>query len=344
MIKDNQAPSDVYGLWTGSESLNAPSTGLLVVGGYDRSRVGGEWTNVTFPEGCPGACVTVTNMTYDYEGGSLALMSDHSEDFSVRLDSTFPYMSLPQPVFDRFSSATNATWNDTWEQLSYERTHEPSGNLSVTLSNGFQTSIVASEYSRTPRTYNAKGTFTFVNESQSVSVVINISSSSRTQYWGLPYLGSVYLLVDYKEQEFQIAAARRAPYTNDDGPDIVPICAAVSNSTADANATAPATTPTPNHHKSHTGAIAGGVVGGVVGLALILGLGFLLWRRRRKSKSPSELAGTPLEKKRTTEMSNTEISELHGKTPAELGAGTDGFKELSGSSAPTEFASDSSRR
>ena len=54
-----------------------------------------------------------------------------------------------------------------------------------------------------------------------------------------------------------------------------------------------------NRHTTNVGAIAGGVVGGVVGLALIAGLAYWLWRRRRatkaKSLAPSAvyLASTP---------------------------------------------------
>lgn len=39
---------------------------------------------------------------------------------------------------------------------------------------------------------------------------------------------------------------------------------------------------------SHAGAIAGGVVGGVVGLALLLALGYLFLRRRRRAVSQTE--------------------------------------------------------
>jgi hypothetical protein len=42
------APSQVFGLWPGSRSVN-PQDGLLVIGGYDRSRMSSNFTQ--FPVG-----------------------------------------------------------------------------------------------------------------------------------------------------------------------------------------------------------------------------------------------------------------------------------------------------
>lgn len=63
--------------------------------------------------------------------------------------------------------------------------------------------------------------------------------------------------------------------------------------------TATATPQSGSKSDSHTGAIAGGVVGGVIGLAAIIGIIFLILRRRRKNKqtgaepSRAELAHNP---------------------------------------------------
>ncbi|KAL8955754.1 MAG: hypothetical protein Q9193_006509, partial [Seirophora villosa] len=99
----------------------------------------------------------------------------------------------------------------------------------------------------------------------------------------------------------------------------------------------PDPSPTPSSSSNNTGGIAGGVVGGVVGVALIAGVIYFLYRRRRNSYSK------PGRGSDTTELQGNDhaLQEFNGKHGAGYYAGgdkTDGrrFEELPHEQKPTE--------
>ncbi|KAI4115378.1 MAG: hypothetical protein LQ345_004014 [Seirophora villosa] len=99
----------------------------------------------------------------------------------------------------------------------------------------------------------------------------------------------------------------------------------------------PDPSPTPSSSSKNTGGIAGGVVGGVVGVALIAGLAYFLYRRKRNGYSK------PGKGSDTTELRGNDhaLQDFNGKHGAGYYAGgdkTDGrqFQELPHEQKPTE--------
>ena len=153
--------------------------------------------------------------------------------------------------------------------------------------------------------------------------------------WGRPYLSMNYIIFDYSRNQMQLTPAQRTlnAYAGL-GSQYTPVCEPKKITSQ---------TPTSISSNSggrgsnHAGAIAGGVVGGVVGLALILGLGwFLLRRRRRQNKNGTgfhdkpELESTqaPGAAMKKESIATTLGGELDSGAYAEMDAGQSPKQEL----------------
>ncbi|RMZ77754.1 hypothetical protein DV737_g4220, partial [Chaetothyriales sp. CBS 132003] len=288
-----EAPSEVWGLWPGTRNIYEPEEGLLVIGGYDISRVNGEWTEFPTYENC-ATCVVVEQMTYVWEGGSTSLLANSSDYLAIGLEPFSKGLSLPQYMFEKFATASEGTYDPDLELLTYDIDNPPTGNISVTLSNGYQTTILSQEIFSKPRTYNSEGVYSITNDSVIISVISNDTDPRYVASWGMPFLTMNYILMDYESQLFKMAPAIRGDASLVGSPVISTICgAALPTGTGDSPTNSQSSTPipttTPNGHKSHTATIVGSVVGGVVGLALILcGFGYLFWRSNRKNRAAKQ--------------------------------------------------------
>jgi hypothetical protein len=324
VVAADLAPSRAFGLWTGSRSIDNPVDGSLVVGGYDTARVEGGFTTFpTFPN-C-ATCVVVTNITYEYPGGSASLFSNSTEHLQVGLQPFAHTLEVPQNVFENFAKVSNGTYSPLYGLLVYDPADPQLGNLSITLQNGYTTTIPAEEIFSLPRHYDKAGTYAISNGSVLLSGIQNYSTPNYLPNWGVPFLTMNYLFLNYDTDEFKLAPAYRDPYDSSEGALITPACsglAPTSTSITSSPTTSPTTslvTPTPTSSppsKSHTGAIVGGAVGGVAGLALVLGLLFFLFRRRKgaaaaaSTPAPTSAAEKGDRFSAVTSTSPTEVSEL----------------------------------
>ncbi|EHY57013.1 hypothetical protein HRR83_001922 [Exophiala dermatitidis] len=308
-VESGAAPSTVYGLWTGSRSVEAPVDGALVIGGYDTARVKGDLTTFHAREDCE-MCAVVTELTWESVNGSHNLFSNFSESLQINLQPSERYLYVPQNVFDNFQNATGGIYVDPY--LGYKDL--PKGNLTVTLQNGYKTSIPAEELFMNPRGYLNGGTFDIIDDSYMISTLVNTTNTGYVLDWGIPYLTMNYIIGDFKRQQFQMAPAIRTDFSKQGGGYAVKATCDPTdgktvpgttgsdgtNGTASgvgANGTSPATPEVTTHHKNkHTGAIVGGVVGGVGGLALIagaIGLWICRRRRRRNAAAAAPVGGHP---------------------------------------------------
>jgi hypothetical protein len=260
-----------------------------VIGGYDAARVEGDLTTFNTFQDC-ATCVVVTNITYDSANGSSSLFSNSSETLEVILEPFARVLELPQDIFDNFARASQGTWNESLELLTYPRANPPSGNLTITLQNGYSTVIPASELFSLSRLYDSEGVYSITNPDHTIAEVGNYTDPGYLPDWGIPFLTMNYLIVDYGKGNFQMAPAIRTDFGPDGGTLIKTLCTGLATTptrspTATSSVQPPvATTPAPVVHQNHTGAIAGGTVGGVVGLALVVGLIFIiLFRRKRRA-------------------------------------------------------------
>ena len=260
--------------------------GLLTIGGYDTARVDGEFT--TFPtfDDC-ATCVVVNNITWVWEGGSTSLFSNDSEILQVGLDPFTKGINLPQNMYEKFIEATLGTHDPDLNLITYPVDNPPSGNITVTLSNGYETTIIADEIFSKPRLYNKEGIYEISNETVTIGLVNNNTNAGYVASWGMPYLTMNYLLMDHDHQQFKMAKAIRGDFGDSGGALISTICGPdnVPGPTTVASSTSTAKAQSGKGNGSNAGAIAGGVVGGILGLALIIcGFGYLFWRTNRKRR------------------------------------------------------------
>jgi hypothetical protein len=272
-------------MYVGSRAMTNPQDGLLVVGGYDTARVDGEFT--TFPtfEDC-ATCLVANNITWIWEGGSTSLFANDSEILQIGLDPYQKGIDVPQHIYQKFLDATQGQYDPDLGLAIYDVNNPPRGNISVTLSNGYTTTILGDELFSKPRLYNNEtAIYEISNDTVTIGLVTNFTEPGYVASWGMPFLTMNYLLMDHDNQEFKMAKAVRGDY----GALISTICGPEQVPTS-----APTTADSSNSSGgSNTGVIAGSVVGGVLGLALIIcGVGYFFWRqnRNRKQQRQSEMA------------------------------------------------------
>lgn len=282
-VKGSVAPSTAWGLWPGSRSLD-PVDGLLVVGGYDASRVNGNFT--TFPIGqwsltqaCPFQ-VNVTGLSYS----GISLLGNGTQNMIACVEPSVQHIELPPTLAQAFGNATNQN-TSFYNGMTYPSSAGPNGTLSITLSNNYTTTITNSELFTLERGSDQYGRYSIVNTSVVEAGVADTRTSNPdtvTPTLGGLFLTFNYLLVDYEKGQFQLAPA--IPASQSETLQLKTICTPTPTPRPSPNATkpTPSPTPTPTSKPSHKGAIVGGTVGVVAGLALIAGLLFLLLRRRRQ--------------------------------------------------------------
>jgi hypothetical protein len=326
-VKTSAAPSQAWGLWTGSRSIENPVDGLLVIGGYDTARVQGDLTTLnTFPN-C-ATCVVVTNITYNSANGSSSLFSNSTETLEISLEPFERLLELPQNIFDNFAKVSQGAWNASLGLLTYPRANPPNANLTITLQNGYSTVIPASELFSMSRLYDSDGVYSIINPDLVIAEVGNTTYPKYLPSWGIPFLTMNYMVVDYDKGTFQMAPAIRTDFGSEGGALIKTLCSLPTTATSLPTPTntrppTPPTSPAPVVHHNHTGAIVGGVVGGVLGLALIAGLiFFILSKRKRRATRNRAMGQEEMSEKgkssrisMTTDATRTDRTELPSPQP-----------------------------
>ncbi|KAJ4348876.1 hypothetical protein N0V95_005097 [Ascochyta clinopodiicola] len=324
LVDSGQASSRTYGLWVGSESEGTPQDGLLVVGGYDESRLKSAATTFPMFSDCP-TCAILTAITYDVGGKSTSLFSSTTDTLVVNLDPFSSDLKLPAQMLQNLASAEKtAVWNETSRRFELPAATAPVGTITITVSDmgvplkdaskpsvsTYKTIIPASELYNRPRAYNAAGVLEVDNATVYNMAVTNQTGPMTIGTLGLPFFTQNYLVVDPDAQNFQLAPAVVAP-ADPKGADakIKQVCRVL---------------PT-TKQKSQIAILAGGIVGAIVGTLLLVGLVLYIRRRKqhanpRRSRGESEAAITasanPIhESVRTQNSSENKSLELPMQAP-----------------------------
>jgi hypothetical protein len=319
-------PSQAYGLWTGSQSIDHSVDGSLVLGGYDDTRFGSESDLVTFPSEaeCAG-CIQVTGLSYDTINSSTNLFANASETLQINLEPASPVLFFTQDIYMRFANATGGIYDPSLENLRYPASNPPTGNLSVTLKNGYKTTILPEDLFMYPRVYDNSG-YHISNKTVLIPQVLNLSNNGFVLDWGIPYMTMNYFIADFARSQIQLAPAIRTDFANQGGGyKLQAICdpsetTSTNISSQTPTATGPAITSSsalPTLSKSSNagaiaGAIAGGVVGGVLGLTLIVGVLALLFYRGRKRSGPTTTPAGDAENSISLHHTHDEMSQAGG--------------------------------
>ena len=303
LTANNATSSRSLGLYLGAgyDRAGGVVNGSITYGGYDSGRFVDPVHNYTLaptvktPTQSP-LQVHVSQITLDFPdlgGGSLNLINDTGFDADITT-SQYP-LSLPQSVTEAFASALHATpANNADDTL---RLTQPfAGNMTITLSDGFQVSFphdwVSNVSSTTP---------------------IAATGSSDTYTLGAAFLQYVYLVVNYDSNPAAFHLARAVPKNAYVMPR--PLC--------------PNAAPVawqPPHLDAFTraglvGAAVGGVVGGSALTILVWVLVQTFLRRRERKKRSVRFAGVAAAK--GVEMD--EMEEVEGEE-ANNGRHNDGSK------------------
>lgn len=284
LVDSGQASSRTYGLWVGSESELAPQDGLLVVGGYDESRLKSPATTFPMFSDCP-TCAVLTAITYDAGGESTTLFSAATDTLVVNLDPYSSDLQLPPEMLQIFAGVEKtAVWNETSQRFELPATTAPTGTITVTISDmgaplkdaskpsvaTYKSVIPATELFHRPRAYNAAGVLEVDNATVYNMAITNQTTTAKFATLGLPFFTQNYLIVDPDALNFQLAPAVVAP-ADPKGADakVKQVCRVL-----------PTTKP-----KSQVAALAGAVVGAVIGTLLLVALFLYLHKRKQKTKA-----------------------------------------------------------
>ena len=271
-------PSLSWAYTAGAKYRNKGVFGSLIFGGYDASRFTPNSLSFTF----------ATDVTRDLVVGVQSIVSTDSagtvttlmsEGIFAFIDSTLPYMWLPESFCIAFEKTFGLTWDDESElYLLNASTHNNllklNPNIVFKLGNTLSGGPVASitlPYSA----FDLNATSPLVNSS---SYYFPLKpAANETQYTlGRTFLQEAYLIADYDRQNFSIS---QNTWDTEAKEHIVTIHPSSANDTS--NSTSPLTN-TPSHHRSILGgAIAGIVVAGLLALAVLALLIFGIHRRRK---------------------------------------------------------------
>lgn len=131
LVDSGQASSRTYGLWVGSDSVETPQDGLLVVGGYDQSRLKSAPTTFPMFSDCP-TCAVLTAITYDVGGKSTTLFSGASDTLVVNLDPYSSDLELPAEMIQNLAAVEKtAVWNKTSHHFELPTTTAPAGSTAA---------------------------------------------------------------------------------------------------------------------------------------------------------------------------------------------------------------------
>ncbi|KIX05333.1 uncharacterized protein Z518_06205 [Rhinocladiella mackenziei CBS 650.93] len=290
VIDSNAAPIRSWGLWPGSRAYDQPIDGLLVVGGYDTARVTGEFTSFPSLDGCY-TCLQIEDLSWETDSGSISLFNGSVSALQVSLNPWSETLQMPQELWESFAQVTDGVYDPTFDRLTYLASSTPNGNLTVSVKDGYKSSIPASELFTFPRYYDSMGNYTTYNETYKRALIVNYTNLD-TEYnylatWGMPFLTMNYLVMDVEAKEFRLAEAVRQDFANQGGAFPTSLCTGGP----------PVDSPTPppdDGDGTPIGAIVGGVVGGVGGLLLIaLGMFLFFRRRKRRGQSAPQTAALP---------------------------------------------------
>ncbi|KAJ9634794.1 hypothetical protein H2204_006027 [Knufia peltigerae] len=303
-VDSGAIPSTVFGIWAGSRSINHPVDGAVVLGGYDTTRISGDLTTFKSQEKCE-FCVLVTGIEYEDNTGNHNLFDNSSQTLQINLQSSERVLNVPQNVWENFQKASNGAYNETSGYLQYPTSNPPTGNVTVTLQNGYKTTIPTEELFYLPRQYDDEGKYSIVNDTYLIPTIMNSTNDGYVMNWGMPFLTMNYIIGDYKRQQFKMAPAIRTDFKASGGgyslqascdPKVSVTASATSSITATGAIRGSSSTGSASHGGgggggNNTGAIVGGVVGGVLGLIAILGgLALLFYRSRRRRNAAAQPA------------------------------------------------------
>jgi hypothetical protein len=309
MVRTSSAPTSPKANFISDQSR----LGSLVFGGYDQSRI--EGVPVQFDMGPPALtelAVSVSSIVIDGKSTGVA-STQHT--FTAIVDSTLPYLFLPNATCDWLAKQLNLQFDDLAELYIIDPT-----SLRYNMGNITSIAITLGPTNSSPPSsnltirfpydaFNSNASWVWGWESQQHIFPIKRAPSSIAVL-GRVFFQEAYVIVDYDRNNFSISqttnstslleARSKAQAANISFPSLTNITSIHSK-----NATDPSST------KLGMGTIAGIVIGIILGISLVVALFwlFIIKPKRQEKKRKEEEAA---EKTENTDGIRT-ISELTAK-------------------------------
>lgn len=289
--------------------------GSLYLGGYDKSRFQDKNITIDMPsEKNTSLVVGIQSIQYipaqNVEANRASLTSERSDGFYAVIDSTLPYLILPDDVCAQFAEKFQLTFDETSDLYfvntsSHRFNEQQNANVSFKIGIGTRDSEDFTSIVLPYAAFNHHIGAPLINATSQQYFPIK-RSANNMYVLGRTFLQEAYIIVDFERANFLVAPALYSSDMPEEDP--------VTIFTKDYS---PPSTPAEPSSGLPAGAIAGIVVGIVVAF-VIAGIGaFLFWRKRRAAKKgdpelekPSEIdtmhAGNEVKYRRVSELTGSE--------------------------------------
>ncbi|KAG4436208.1 hypothetical protein IFR05_008304 [Cadophora sp. M221] len=318
-------PSTSWSYTAGNQYRLNGVLGSLVFGGYDRSKFLAN--NVTWSfnsQDISDLTVQINSITTS-SGTGITPVQLLPEPIPAFLDSSLPYIWLPEAACILFERAFNLTWNSSSQLYLLDASQHEAlmlQNPSVVFSLGNLTAGMDVNITFPYTAFNLTAKSPLVGTPTKYFPLKRATNS--TQYTlGRTFFQEAYVIADHERSGFSVSQCDWTPGMKQDIVTILPPTPANGASSPKSGGTDPG-----DSHGSQipTRAIAGGAIGGVAFVAAFLVFYFYIWPRRRPKQPASKAAETPTEykaelhhdeTKAISDMKETveilERAELHGK-------------------------------
>lgn len=310
--------SSSYGYTAGAIYRNNRSgvLGSLVLGGYDNSRMAGPGISLPMPSNKNNSLIVgVPSILYrpdqDVEAQTYSFTANTTGGFRAIIDSTLPYLILPDAICDEFELKFQLTYDEranlyTVNSSSHDGNLQQNATVSLQVASGPQSSV---EYANIQLPYAAFDLELGDDTGNNLTRYFPIKKSQDGVYvLGRTFLQEAYIIVDYERANFTVAPASN--------PDALPRedLKIIYNTTY-----SPVGQDSSSDSGLAPGAIAGTVVGIVVAFAIAGIIAFCWWRKRRARKTEAAqkayenqqidptLAGQEIKYRRVSELTGSDL-------------------------------------
>ncbi|KAH7030063.1 aspartic peptidase domain-containing protein [Macrophomina phaseolina] len=278
-------PSLSWGYTAGAKYRSENFFGSLTLGGYDNARFSNNSQVVVDFAADQERALTVQVNSITTTSSETPLVS---QKMNMLIDSTVPYIFLPDFAYQAFEKEFNLVWNDTarlylLNETTYKALVEKDAEISLNIGSSAQTTTIT--FPIGAFLLNASYPLVPGNQSQYYFPIMRANTSDQWTL-GRAFLQEAYVIADFEQNKFTLAPCIW-PQDSTDRPASSPVIIFPANHTGSQNDSST------QEHTPSTGAIAGAVVGGVVAGLFLAGLiALLLIRRRRRGQDSNSKASS----------------------------------------------------
>ncbi|KAJ4352236.1 uncharacterized protein N0V89_007583 [Didymosphaeria variabile] len=296
--------------------------GSLVLGGYDETRINPDnQVSIKMPSVQNNSLIVgVQSISYTPQSGvnpiAISFTEDNVKGFSATIDSTFPYLWLPDAVCDHFAENFNLNYNKTTNFYTLNETgaaNNKQQNATVQFKIGSGPFDSGPSYTTISLPWTAFDlTYTEPSDKDDSTKYFPIKKSPTGVFvLGRTLLQEAYIIVDYERTNFTVS---QAPPLND-SPAEQPVAIHGPYYVAPT----PTPLPTGGGSKGLSGGAIAGIVIGILAVALGAAFAIFIWwkkRRERRNAPPAYKEAAEIDTSTAgDQIKHRRVSELDSQPP-----------------------------